>query len=505
MVLLLTALKVIFAKGGGLLTKSLRMKLTILSRLMMGYLIMLILITAVSAYAILRLHQFNTGNRYILDIDNSLLGYRKKLADSILTQRQYEYSYIVTKDSSQNGPFVLAKREFGKYLSEASSIADTSKKRGSLDKVKAYYERYQSLIEEEAKFARVNQSYNIKRYEEEREKASAEILKELGILEDYSWQDMSNRLKMLREAGASARNLVIIIALVTLVLGAGISFFVTRNINKPLTVLMDKTGKVSKGIFESDLNISSPPEMRRVAEAFNFMCGKLKALDKMKSDFFSTVSHELRMPLISIREGTTLLSEDLGVSTTEKQRRLLAILSEESHRLIGLVNSLLDLSKMEAGMMTYEFQPASLEPLIDQSIKEISPLAEVKRISIESKMEGILPRVEIDAERILQVLRNLIGNAVKFTSDGGQVRVLARPIHQGVEVSVTDTGPGITEEGLTIIFNKFEQVSSVGSSRAKGTGLGLAIVKHTIESHGGKVWVESKLGEGSRFIFVLPA
>jgi two-component system sensor histidine kinase GlrK len=235
------------------------------------------------------------------------------------------------------------------------------------------------------------------------------------------------------------------------------------------------------------------------------MCGKLKALDKMKSDFFSTVSHELRMPLISMREGANLLSEDLGGAMTEKQERLLAILSEESDRLIGLVNSLLDLSKMEAGMMTYDFQPARLEPLVVQSINEISPLAEAKRVKIETKTEGTLPRIKMDTERILQVLRNLIGNAVKFTPDGGQVRILARPVHQGVEVSVTDTGPGIAPGSLTIIFNKFEQVSPVGSSRAKGTGLGLAIVKHIIKSHGGEVWVESKLGEGSRFIFVLPA
>jgi two-component system sensor histidine kinase GlrK len=466
---------------------------------------MLVLVIAISAYAILKLHQFNTENRYILNIDNSLLDYKKKLAVSILTQRQYEDDYIIIKDITESGPFVSAKKEFSKYLTEASSIADTSKKRGSLGKVKAYYERYQSLIEEEAKFARIKQDYNIKWYEQQKERTSAEVLKELEMLEDYSWKDISNRLKMLGEAGGSARSLVIIMAISTIVLGMGISFLITGSINKPLTILMDKTGKVSEGIFKSDLNISSPPEIKKVAEAFNLMCGKLKDLDKMKSDFFSTVSHELRMPLISIREGANLLSEDLGESTTEKQKRLLGIQLEESDRLIGLVNSLLELSKMEAGMMTYDFQRANVKPLIEKSINEISPLAEVKKISIETKMEGVLPKVEMDTERILQVLRNLIGNAVKFTPDGGQVRVLARPVHQGVEVSVTDTGPGIPQENLTIIFNKFEQVSPAGSSRTKGTGLGLAIVKHTIESHGGKVWAESKLGEGSRFIFVLPA
>jgi two-component system sensor histidine kinase GlrK len=487
------------------LTKSFPMKLTLLSMLIVGYLIILALVIAVSLYVILELHQFNKENQYILKIDKSLLNYKKKLADSILTQREHEDEYIGTKDASQRGPFVSAQREFSKYFSEASSIADTSRKRDSLSRVKAYDERYQSLIEQEAKFARINQSYDIKWYGQEKEKATGGILNQLERLEDYSWQDLSNRLKMLVKAGASARSLVILMALATIVLGTGISFFITRTINKPLTLLMDKTGKVSEGIFESDLNISFPPEMKKVAEAFNLMCGKLKALDQMKSDFFSTVSHELRMPLISMREGTNLLSEDLGGATTEKQKRLLAILSEESDRLIDVVHSLLDLSKMEAGMMPYDFQRASIEPLIGQSIKEISPFADAKRIKIETETEGILPSIDIDTERVLQVLRNLIGNAVKFTPDGGQVRVLARSVHRGVEVSVTDTGPGIPPENLTIIFNKFEQVSPVGSSRAKGTGLGLAIVKHIIKSHGGEVWAESKPGEGSRFIFVLPA
>jgi two-component system sensor histidine kinase GlrK len=481
------------------------MKLTLLSMLILGYLIILAMVIAVSLYAILQLHRFNTQNRSILKVDNSLLNDKQKLTDAILAQRQHEGEYITAKDVPPGGPFVSARREFSKYLSEASSIADTPGKKDALGRVKAYDDRYRSWIEEEARFARTNQSYDSNWYEKKKEEVTAGILEELEILENYSWQDITNRLKLLAAAGASARSLVITMALVTIVLGIGISFFITRSINKPLTLLMDKTGKVSEGIFESDLNISFPPEMKKVAEAFNLMCGRLKVLDQMKSNFFSTVSHELRMPLISMREGTNLLSEDLGAETTEKQKRLLAILSEESHRLIDLVDSLLDLSKMEAGMMTYDFQRARLEPLIERSIIGIGPLAEAKRIHIETKTEGILPSLEIDTERILQVLRNLIGNAVKFTPDGGKVTILAQPVHRGVEVSVIDTGPGVPQENLTIIFNKFEQVNPAGSSRAKGTGLGLAIVKHIIKSHGGEVWAESKLGEGSRFIFVLPA
>ena len=155
--------------------------------------------------------------------------------------------------------------------------------------------------------------------------------------------------------------------------------------------------------------------------------------------------------------------------------------------------------------MTYAFKPTSVASLIDKAMSEIGPLVEAKKIDLERRIDGKLPVLKIDPERILQALRNLIGNAVKFTPDGGRVRVSARPVDQGVEVSVADTGPGIPPEHLSRIFDKFHQGTLSGSYRANGTGLGLALVKHIISSHGGRIWAESEPGQGSSFIFVLPA
>jgi two-component system sensor histidine kinase GlrK len=253
------------------------------------------------------------------------------------------------------------------------------------------------------------------------------------------------------------------------------------------------------------LNLSSPPEIEELAAAFNLMCNKLKDLDKMKSDFFSSMSHELRTPLTSIKEGVSLLRDGVGGELMEKQKRLLAILAMETDRLIALVNSLLDLSKMEAGMMTYSFEQGDLVSLIDRAIMEIGPIVESKKMSIEARSSKSLPRIKMDRERILQALRNLIGNAVKFTPEGGRVKVSAQLVNRSVEVSIEDTGPGIPAENLSTIFDKFRQATATGSYLIRGTGLGLAIVKHIISSHGGKIWVESKLGHGSTFIFVLPA
>ena len=224
----------------------------------------------------------------------------------------------------------------------------------------------------------------------------------------------------------------------------------------------------------------------------------------MKADFFSSMSHELRTPLTSIKEGTGLLLDGVGGDTTEKQRKLLSILAEESNRLISVVNSLLDLSKMEAGMMAYDFEITHVEPLIKRAIAEITPLVEAKGIRLENEMDGSLPPLRMDPERILQVLRNLLGNAVKFTPKGGLVRVAAKPADGKLAISVKDSGPGIPAESLTSIFEKFNQGSRQAPHARQGTGLGLAIANSIITSHGGKIWAESELGQGSTFIFVLP-
>jgi two-component system sensor histidine kinase GlrK len=142
--------------------------------------------------------------------------------------------------------------------------------------------------------------------------------------------------------------------------------------------------------------------------------------------------------------------------------------------------------------------------LIKRAIAEITPLVEAKGIRLENEMDGALPPLRMDPERILQVLRNLLGNAVKFTPKGGLVRVAAKPADGKLAISVKDSGPGIPAESLTSIFEKFNQGSRQAPHARQGTGLGLAIANSIITSHGGKIWAESELGQGSTFIFVLP-
>jgi two-component system sensor histidine kinase GlrK len=284
-----------------------------------------------------------------------------------------------------------------------------------------------------------------------------------------------------------------------------ISTFITFHITRPLSLIEEKTRDIAKGDFKGDLKLQSPPEIKELAQAVNYMCKKLKEIDKMKSDFFSLMSHELRTPLTSIKEGTNLLIEgSQDGKVIDKQERILKIIAEESNRLIKLVNSLMDISRMEAGMMKYHFTKADMVSMIDKVIREMEPLAETKDITFKTKVSEVLPLLTIDVERILQVLRNLLGNAIKFTPNGGKVLVSAMPVDKGVKVSVEDSGVGIKKEELTSIFDKFQQAVLPSSSKTIGTGLGLSIVKYIIKAHGGKVWAESTLKKGSIFTFVLP-
>lgn len=481
------------------------MRLSIFYRLIISYMAVFVPVIIVSVYALFQLNHFNNITHSITDTDNLIIDYGKKMSDSFLSQIQYERKYIIIKNNAFYDHFALAEKDFNQYFQQVISIVDTQRKRDLLFKIKNSYNQYLALFNEEIEFIRANKRYPQEIYKQEKDMLVNEIMEGLKNLRIYTEQDTYEKIKKLEQAGARAHRIAIIIITSSLVFGIVISTFITRSITRPLSIMKKKTRDISRGAFDENLNISSPPEIKDLAESFNLMCNKLKEMDKMKSDFFSLMAHELRTPLASIKEGTNLLLEGIGGEVSEKQKKLLSIISEESNRLIELINSLLDLSKMESGMMTFYFTESDITQLINEVIEELEPLAMAKNITLRVDISQNLPAVKIDQERILRVMRNLIGNAIKFTPDGGHITVSARAVDHGLMVSVRDTGPGIPEKDLEIIFDKFKQTTIGSYGKIEGTGLGLAIVKHIINAHGGKVWAESKLGYGSTFIFVLPA
>lgn len=229
-----------------------------------------------------------------------------------------------------------------------------------------------------------------------------------------------------------------------------------------------------------------------------------KMIDRMKSDFVSNVSHELRTPLTSIKGAVELLLTGAEGPISDSQKEFLTIVKNNSVRLIKLISDLLDLSKIESGKIEMEINRARLGKIITDAITEIKMLSVNKGIDLVFRNGENPAEILCDENRIRQVLINLMGNAIKFTPQGGTITVTLEETEEWLKTNVTDTGTGIAKENFSKLFEKFQQLDSSSTRPAGGTGLGLAISKSIVEAHKGKVWLESKLGQGSTFSFTLP-
>ena len=233
---------------------------------------------------------------------------------------------------------------------------------------------------------------------------------------------------------------------------------------------------------------------------------KQKELDQMKNNLVANVTHELRTPLIAIGKSISLILSKATGDLSSDQEKFLTIADRNLKRLSLLINDLLDLSKLEAGRMELKYQECAIDKIINESVDGLLTWANTKSINVERNIQAGLPNLNVDPNRIIQVLNNLIGNAVKFTPANGTIRVEAN-LHREkreIEVSVNDTGIGINKENLSKIFDKFFQVGERAPTDISGTGIGLSIAKEFVELHGGRIWAESQDGGGTTFAFTLP-
>jgi signal transduction histidine kinase len=246
-------------------------------------------------------------------------------------------------------------------------------------------------------------------------------------------------------------------------------------------------------------------ELRAVQEKFNhelqLRSREAERADRLKSEFLSSMSHELRTPLHTIIGFAELLGEELRGPLNDDQKKFVGHIQRDSAHLLELINQLLDLGKIEAGRFELHRQVIDMSGAIGEVVASIHPHGHARAMRIETEVDG---GADLDADylRFKQILFNLLNNAVKFSHDGGLIRVKGARRGDFVEVSVTDTGIGIPKEEQEFVFDKFHQVEP--KEFRGGTGLGLAISKALVEQHGGRIWLESEPGKGSRFAFTIP-
>jgi signal transduction histidine kinase/CheY-like chemotaxis protein len=275
-----------------------------------------------------------------------------------------------------------------------------------------------------------------------------------------------------------------------------------------LALLSAIGGQIGIAIENARLYHSLEEYSRTLEERVRERTQELEVASRHKSEFLATMSHELRTPLNAVIGFSDLLATQLDTGLSDRHKRYLKNIRTSGHHLLDLINGILDLSKVESGKMDLHCEEVPLRELIQQVIGGVQPQAEAKGLTISDQVEEGLDRVTLDAGKLKQILYNLLGNAVKFTPDGGQVCVAAR-IAQGsrerdcLEFSVSDTGIGIKPEDQERVFEPFRQIDSSMARKYTGTGLGLALTRKLVELHGGRIRVESTPGRGTTFTFTL--
>ncbi len=484
---------------------------TIFKRLALGYLAILLVVVALGIYTTLRLDHLNQITCSISSIDGETIRIATELRDNALSQRGFEKKYIVSRDKDFYHQFLEIEKHIETDLKRISALITTPEKKRLISEIKKLHSQYLSIVQNLVHSTKIDKKYPQKRDQEEKKKLINGTTDKLEQVIEIAKADVERKIKRSGEIGARASRITVTISIAAIIMGILIAFFNARTINYPILRLIKGTREIAEGKFEKHITIPSPPEIKELANAFNLMRDRLKKIDEIKADLFSNISHDLRTPLTVIRESASLLLFDgNSAQFSKKEYKLISIIEEECERLINSVNTILDISRMDAGMTDYNMEKYNLFHLIERSVSNIRPIAESKGINLEVNIGGRLPPVNIDGERIGQALGNLLDNAVKFTTQGGKVTVAATlkdtdvPDHflnnkkEFVEVSVSDTGCGIPKENIKEIFDKFKML------HGKGTGLGLYIARHIINAHGGDIWVKSEQGRGSTFSFTLP-
>jgi signal transduction histidine kinase len=322
--------------------------------------------------------------------------------------------------------------------------------------------------------------------------------------------DLTARIKQSRAAYMISRWLVIGFAVGSIGLALVLGYVISWSLIGPVKRMDVQLKQITSGDFSQRVVVQNRDELgalaanlNRMSEELGRLYQQLEGASRHKSEFLANMSHELRTPLNAVLGYTELILDEIYGEVPDKIREVLERVQNNGRHLLGLINDVLDLSRIEAGHLSLSLTDYSMKDIVQTVSSAVESLATEKKLALTVAVPPDLPRGNGDERRITQVLLNLVGNAIKFT-ETGEVAIRASASDGQFLVAVSDTGPGISEKDQERIFEAFQQGDSSSTRTKGGTGLGLSIAKRIVEMHGGHMWVESNVGKGSTFLFALP-
>jgi signal transduction histidine kinase len=461
-----------------------------------GYVVLILLTVAVLSYQVYTIQQLDDINTQLANanISDVLTGLYVQYHEGIIEDGALKYHGL------HDPQYLLQVENFGieleKDLETLKKTPKTDSELKAIDQVYKSWKTVQGIIADEE-----NQPKSA-----ENPEAAARLNDQLRTLYNDSRFLVAEAQATVKIAGErstkmahSASRVSMIAAGAALLLSILVSVPIIWSITSRLRELGKATRMVAAGQFEHRMSATGSDEFANLAGDFNTMAQRLGELDQMKKDFVSHVSHDLKGPLASTRETVHILLEEIPGPLNEKQRRLLGLCLKSSERLSGMIGNLLDVSRMEAGMMDYKIESCDLIPLARNAASELEGLAREKKL--ELLVDSTVPEARIDCDqgRITQVISNLIENAIKFSPNSSKAHVRIEAKGDYAILSVSDRGPGVPMLSRTKIFDRFHQVNPGKKIAGQSVGLGLAICRTIVEAHGGSIWVEDNPGGGSVF------
>ncbi len=485
-----------------------RVPASVHAKLLAAFLAIVLLLIAVGAAGLQVLSGVNRRTEELGKLQRKIAAYRQLQHDT--TAQLYSVaSALLVPDERTLEATLRQLNQFGYDLDRLQFVAKDEVE--LLGRVREDYDRFIQVVTRVVELIRSGKVAEGQELQTAQAGPLAERLERLtNQLVNKAEADMVASIEASQEAYGASRRVVIGFAVGSIALALVLGYAISWSLIGPVKQMDARLKQIASGDFSQQVQVPNRDELgtlaanlNRMSEELGRLYQQLEAASKHKSQFLASMSHELRTPLNAILGYTELILDGIYGEVPEKIHEVLERLGKSGRHLLGLINAVLDLSKIEAGQLTLALGDYSMKDVVQAVLTGVESLAAEKRLALKTSLPPDLPPAKGDERQITQVLLNLVGNAIKFT-EAGEVRVGVSAADGRFLLSVADTGPGIPEADQQKIFEEFQQAGLSGGRRKGGTGLGLAIAKRMIEMHGGSIWVESKPGEGSTFRFTVP-
>jgi signal transduction histidine kinase len=478
------------------------------TKLLVAFLAMVALLVALGVVGLQVLAEADHRTEDLIRLQRKIAAYRQVQRDT--TEQLYEVASAMLSPSDRALAAALRQsNEFSYDLERLQFVAKDEEE--LLNQVRQVHDRFAGVITQVIDLVRTGHADEARALQASQGPLADRLERLTNQLVNRAEADMLTSIAASQRAYARSQTVVIAFALGSVTLALALGYAISWSLVGPVREVEARLRWLAAGNFSERVRVTNRDELGALAAGVNRMCEELGVLyqqletaNRHKSEFLANTSHELRTPLNAILGYAELIEDNIYGEVPPKIREVLQRIQSNGRHLLGLINAVLDIAKIEAGRLQLSVADYSMTEVVANVVTATEGLAHEKKLALRAIVPENLPLGEGDERRITQVLLNLVGNAIKFT-EAGKVEVRATAENNRFQLTVSDTGPGIPVEEHGRIFEEFHQIDTSSTRTKGGTGLGLAISKKIIEMHGGQIWVESAPGHGSAFHFTLPA